>query len=81
MLPLNTPSLPAEVAGHIPVLTVTVPEACRISGYSRSELYRRMASGDLEGRKIGRSIRVVVASLERSVAALPRASFKQSPAN
>ena len=72
---------PAEVAGQIPALTVTAPEACRISGYSRSELYRRLASGDLEGVKIGRSLRIVVASIHRSVSALPPARFVHPPAS
>jgi hypothetical protein len=72
-------AVPAEVsASHVPTLTVPVPEAMRISGYSRSELYRRLASGDLEGVKIGRSLRIVVASIHRSVAALPRAQFKNT---
>jgi hypothetical protein len=75
--PLNR-IVPASVVGQVPPLTVTVPEACRISGYSRSELYRRLASGDLTGVKIGRSLRIVVASIERSVAALPRAKFAQT---
>lgn len=60
-------------------LTVTIPETIRISGYSRSEVYRRLASGDLEAVKAGRSTRVLMQSIRRSVAALPRARFK-SPA-
>ena len=45
-----------------PIL-VTIPEACRISGFSRSELYRRLAAGDLDAVKMGRSTRIVTASL------------------
>ena len=71
---------PAATVGPLPTLTVTVSEALRISGYSRSELYRRLASGDIEGVKIGRSLRIVVESIYRSVAALPRAQFAQPKA-
>jgi hypothetical protein len=76
-LNLLNQTVPAEIsASHVPTLTVPVPEAMRISGYSRSELYRRLTSGDLEGVKIGRSLRIIVASIHRSVAGLPRAKFK-----
>jgi hypothetical protein len=67
----NTNSLGQSVSP----LAVTIPDACRISGYSRSELYRRLAMGDLEAVKIGRSTRVLMVSIERSLAALPRAHF------
>jgi hypothetical protein len=73
-------ALPAEIAGQHPALLVSLPEACRISGYSRSELYRRLAIGDVEGVKIGRSLRIVVTSLHRSIAALPRAQFAAAKA-
>ena|SRR5690349_16039470 len=67
--------VPAGLAGQLIPLTITVPEACRISGYSRSELYRRLASGDLEGVKMGRSLRIVMGSIYSSLASLPRAEF------
>ena len=63
------------VANAVLPLAVTIPDACRISGYSRSELYRRLGVGDLEAVKIGRSTRVLMASIERSLAGLPRAQF------
>ena len=56
-------------------IAITIPEACHMSGYSRSELYRRMTIGEIEAVKIGRSVRVLVDSLERSIASLPRAKF------
>jgi hypothetical protein len=56
-------------------LAVSVPEAMRLSGYSRTGLYRRLASGEIIGRKVGRSLLILVDSLERSVNALPRAEF------
>src|SRR4051812_44035094 len=62
-------------AGIEPLL-VTVDEAIRLSGFSRSELYRRLASGELEARKIGRSVRIITESLRRLVASLPKAQFR-----
>jgi hypothetical protein len=73
-------AVPAELAAHFPAILVPLHEASRISGYSRSEIYRRLASGDLEGVKIGRSLRITTASLCRSIAALPRAQFAQPKA-
>jgi excisionase family DNA binding protein len=57
------------------VLLHTVPEACAIGGFSRSELYRRLAAGDLEAVKLGRATRITAESLRRMVARLPRATF------
>ena len=69
-----------SVGQSVSPLAVTIPDACRISGYSRSELYRRLGTGDLEAVKIGRSTRVLMTSIERSLAALPRAQFSQQKA-
>ena len=73
-------ALPEGIAGQLPAILVPVPEACRISGFSRSELYRRLTSGELEGVKIGRSLRITTASLYRAIAALPRAQFAAAKA-
>jgi hypothetical protein len=62
----NNPSKP---------IAVPLPEAQRITGYSRAGIYRRLTSGELVGVKAGRSLLILVESLERSVAALPRAQF------
>lgn len=64
-------------------LTVTIIDAVRLSGLSRSEIYRRLASGDLEaikpGRAAGRTL-IVIASLKAHLAGMPRATFRKPAA-
>ena len=64
-------------------LAVRLPEASRLSGFSRSEIYRR--AGWPEGNpgrivllKCGASTLVEVASLRAAVAALPKANIRIS---
>jgi hypothetical protein len=58
---------------HNEPLTVTLDEAHRISGYSRSELYRRANRGDIIFLKLNNRVLVDYASLKRDIAGLPRA--------
>jgi len=51
---------------------VRVREACQMFSISRSELYRRISAGDIEAIKIGRSTRIVKASVLRWINGLPR---------
>lgn len=64
-------------------LSVTIIEAVRLSGLSRSEIYRLLARGDLEaikpGRAAGRTL-IVFASLKAHLARLPRATFRKPAA-
>lgn len=64
-------------------LYVTILDAVRISGLSRSEIYRRLASGDIEaikpGQPGGRTL-IVFATLKTHLAGLPRATFRKPPA-
>lgn len=53
-------------------LAVRFSQACQISGISKSELYRRAARGEVEILKAGRSSLVLLASLQKLVAGLPR---------
>jgi hypothetical protein len=53
-------------------LLLTVKMACRLSGLSKSELYRRLNSGDLTGRKVGRSTYIESQDLLRMIRELPR---------
>ena len=55
-------------------------EACRISGISRSELYRRMAAGQIQAVKSGRTTLVLIDSLRTHLASLPPATFRQRAA-
>jgi hypothetical protein len=57
-------------------LAVRLPEASYISGFSRSELYRRAARGEIIFLKAGASTLVDLGSLRTAVASLPRAVIK-----
>lgn len=64
-------------------LSVTIIEAVRLTGLSRSEIYRRLACGDLEAIKAGQAggrTLIVFASLKAHVARLPRATFRKPQA-
>jgi hypothetical protein len=52
---------------------VRIPDAIRMSGLSRSELYRRAARGQVVFLKCGTSTLVDVPSLRATLATLPRA--------
>ncbi len=55
-------------------IAVRIPEAQRISGFSRSELYRRAGRGEIIFLKCGKSTLVDFHSLRAVMASLPRAS-------
>ena len=55
-------------------------EAASISGISRSELYRRMAAGQIQAVKSGRTTLVLMDSLRAHLASLPPAIFRQKAA-
>jgi hypothetical protein len=57
-------------------LAVRLPEATYITGFSRSELYRRAARGEVIFLKSGNTTLVDVPSLQAAVASLPRAVIK-----
>jgi hypothetical protein len=64
------------MTGGAQPLTVTIPEAIRLSGLSRSEVYRRLGSGDIEARKSGCRTLIVWASLRAHIEGLPAAEFR-----
>jgi len=57
-------------------LAVTIHEAVRVSGLSRSELYRRLADGKLRAVKSGSRTLVLMDSLRAHLASLPPATFR-----
>ena len=57
-------------------LAVRLPEAVRISGFSRSEIYRRAGRGEIVLLKCGKSTLVDMASLRAAVTSLPRAAIR-----
>lgn len=58
---------------------ITLAAAMQRSGFGRSFLYVRMASGEIEARKIGGSVRVVTASLDAFMHRAPRAVHRHTP--
>lgn len=63
-------------ADHPPVL-VTVKELRRRTGWGHGTIYRKLAAGDIEAIKDGRSLRIVWQSVVDHIATLPRATFRQ----
>lgn len=57
-------------------LALSIPEASRISGLSRSELYRRLAAGNIHAVKSGARTLVLMDSLKAHLASLPPAIFR-----
>jgi hypothetical protein len=72
---MHTPSHDAFGTGIQP-LTVTIPDAVRLSGLSRSELYRQLSAGHIRARKSGSRTLILWASLKAHVEALPEAEFR-----
>jgi hypothetical protein len=64
------------VVSNCEPLSLRIPEAQRISGLSRSELYRKASRGEIRLLKSGRSTLVDFASLKRLIGNLPVANIK-----
>lgn len=56
----------SQVSSPEPI-SVRIPEACRLTGLSRSRLYELMKSRDIEFVKVGASTLVLVESLRRFI--------------
>jgi hypothetical protein len=65
----------AAAAAPDPIL-VRLNEAIRISGFSRSDLYRRASRGEIVFRKCGKSVLVDYASLKAAIDGLPTAIIR-----
>lgn len=52
-------------------IAVTIPDAVKATGISRSSLYEAMKRGDLTARKAGRRTLIRVCDLEDYLAGLP----------
>jgi excisionase family DNA binding protein len=52
-------------------IAVTIPDAVRLSGCSRSSLYEALKRGDLVARKAGRRTLIPFVDLEAYLASLP----------
>ena len=58
--------------GGISPIAVTIPEAVRMSGMSRSAIYLRIREGAIDARKAGGRTVIIVESLEKHIKSLPR---------
>jgi hypothetical protein len=68
--------LPHHYATSAEPLTVTIPDAVRLSGLSRSEIYRRLGAGDIQARKSGCRTLIIWDSLKAHLQTLPPAEFR-----
>jgi hypothetical protein len=57
------------------VVAAPIRDACRVSGLSRSEMYRRLAAGDVRAIKSGSRTLILMDSLRAYLARLPAATF------
>ena len=60
----------------IEIMAAPIPDACRISGLSRSEIYRRLAAGDIHAVKSGSRTLILMDTLRAHLAKLPIATFR-----
>jgi hypothetical protein len=57
-------------------IAAPILEASRLSGLSRSEIYRRLAAGDIQAVKSGARTLILLESLRAQPASLPTATFR-----
>jgi excisionase family DNA binding protein len=62
--------------GLVEPIAVPIQEASRLSGLSRSEVYRRLAAGDIRAVKSGARTLILMDSLRAHVTSLPAATFR-----
>jgi hypothetical protein len=63
-------------AAFMEPLAAPIPDAYRISGLSRSEIYRRLATGHIRAVKSGSRTLILMDSLRAHLASLPPATFR-----
>ena len=66
----------AAVATNVEPIFVSVAAAAEILATSRSEIYQRIARGELDAVKDGSRTKVTFDSVKRCAAALPKASVR-----
>ena len=62
---------------HGDPVTVSIKESVRISGISRSEIYRRLKAKKLRAVKSGKHTLILMESLRQHLASLPPAEFSE----
>src|SRR5262249_24298045 len=77
---VNAATIPAVaiagIAAHVEPIFVSVAAAAEILATSRSEIYQRIARGELEAVKDGSRTKITFESLKRIAATLPKANIK-----
>jgi predicted DNA-binding transcriptional regulator AlpA len=66
----------SDIRGPPDPIAVRIPEAIRISGLSRSEIYRRAGRNEIVLLKCGKSTLVEYRSLRATIESLPRAPIR-----
>lgn len=61
-------------------LAAPIAAACRYSGLTRSEIYRRLATGDICAVKSGARTLILMDSLRAHIKSLPAATFQRPKA-
>jgi excisionase family DNA binding protein len=60
-------------------MAAPIPDACRYSGLSRSEIYRCLADGRIQAVKSGARTLILMDTVRAHLATLPRATFRAPP--
>jgi excisionase family DNA binding protein len=60
-----------EEDGMTVPITMTIPEAVKATGISRTSIYEALKRGDLSARKAGRRTLILFADLQAYLASLP----------
>jgi len=66
----------SDPPGIPPVITLSVADATKVSGLSRSELYRQLSCGAVRAVKLRSRTLIVMDSLRAFLANLPTATFR-----
>ena len=64
---------------NIEAMTGSIENTSRLTGWSRSEIYRRLAAGDIRAVKSGNRTLIVMDSVREYLASLPVATFRTQP--
>ena len=60
------------------LLTCTIPHTVKVTGWSRSEVYRKLAAGHLRAVKSGSRTLILWTSILEHLQSLPAATFQSS---
>jgi hypothetical protein len=70
-----SPAVPPKRIEKVDPLLISISHAGAISGLSRSEIYRRMAAGNIRAVKCGSRTLIVMESFKDHLKSLPTATF------